>query len=127
MENREDTFDRFVNMEHPEDFLERLQPFIELMMHYQCAMLEVQTKLEVLDKELSLRSSRNPFESIKCRLKTPMSIVEKLRRKGLPLSVASIEENLNDIAGVRVVCSFPDDIYALAESLISSILKAISF
>ena len=117
MENREDTFDRFVNMEHPEDFLERLQPFTELMMHYQCAMLEVQTKLEVLDKELSLRSSRNPFESIKCRLKTPMSIVEKLQRKGLPLSVASIEENLNDIAGVRVVCSFPDDIYALAESL----------
>ncbi|MDO4732004.1 MAG: GTP pyrophosphokinase family protein [Bacillota bacterium] len=113
----ESSFDNLASIEHPEYLLEKMQPFLELMVYYHCAMLEIKTKLEVLDKGLALRSSRNPFESIKCRLKSPRSIVEKLRRKGYPLNIGSIEENLNDIAGVRVICSFPDDIYDLADSL----------
>jgi putative GTP pyrophosphokinase len=87
------------------------------MMQYECAMLEVRTKLEVLNSELSLQNSRNPFESIKARLKQPDSIFEKLERNGIELSVANIEHHLNDIAGIRVICSFPDDIYMLAKCL----------
>ena len=95
-----------------------IRKFRELMMYYECAMLEVKTKLDVLNKELALKKSRNPFESIKCRIKTPESIVEKLARRGIEFSVDNIEKELNDIAGIRVICSFPDDIYELINYLL---------
>ena len=97
---------------------EYLEPFMHLMMQYECAMLEVQTKLEVLNKELALVNSRNPFESIKARLKSPESIYGKMQRKGIPFSIENIEKNLTDIAGIRVICSFPEDIYKLVECLL---------
>lgn len=68
-----------------------------------------------MDAEFSLEYNRNPFESIKSRLKSPLSIYEKLRRKGYPVTVENIEKHLNDVAGIRVICSFPDDIYRLAD------------
>lgn len=95
-----------------------ISPFRTLMMQYECAMLEVKTKLEVLNKELALINSRNPFESIKCRIKSPTSIIEKLKRRDLDLTIENIENNLNDIAGIRVICSFPDDIYMLVDCLL---------
>lgn len=95
-----------------------VDPFNTLMMQYDCAMLEVKTKLEVLNKELALVNSRNPFESIKCRIKSPTSIIEKLKRRDLDLTIENIEEHLNDIAGIRVICSFPDDIYMLVDCLL---------
>ncbi len=88
-----------------------------LMMEFDCALSEVRTKLEVLNKELALRSGRNPFESIKSRIKTPVSIYEKLKKHDIEFSVAAIEENLSDVAGIRVICSFVDDIFMLAECL----------
>lgn len=90
----------------------------EMMAYYRCAMMEVSTKFHVLNEELSLQYDRNPIESIKTRLKSPESTLEKLKRKGLPISMASIEENINDIAGVRVICAFPSDIYMLAEAFL---------
>ena len=101
------------------EILEKTRPFSELMMRYRCAMLEVKTKLDVLNTQLSLENDRNPFESISCRLKTVPSIIEKVNRKGYELSAESIERNLNDVAGIRVICSFPDDIYILADELCS--------
>lgn len=94
------------------------QNFQRLMMQYECAMLELKTKLDVLNTELSHANRRNPFESIKCRIKSPVSIMEKLKRLGIPFSVENIERHLNDIAGVRVICSFPDDIYLLSDYLL---------
>ena len=93
------------------------QRFRELMMKYESAISEVRTKLEVLNRDMSLKYQRNPFESIKSRLKTPASIYEKLQRRNLPVTYDSIAENLTDIAGVRVICSFMDDIYMLADCL----------
>ncbi len=95
----------------------QVQEFQMMMMKYDCALSEVRTKLEVLNKELSLRYNRNPFESIKSRIKTPVSIYEKLRRKGIPFSLENIQNNLSDIAGCRAICSFVDDIYMLADCL----------
>jgi len=89
----------------------------EVMMMYNCAMLEVKTKLEVLNNEFQIRSKRNPIEFIKCRIKSQMSIMEKLRRKGLDYTLESILGNINDVAGIRVVCAFIDDIYAIAGML----------
>lgn len=94
------------------------KPYKELMAYYRCAMMEVSTKFNVLNEELSLQYDRNPIETIKTRLKSPESIVEKLNRKGLPITVESIEENLNDVAGVRVICSYTSDIYMLSDAFI---------
>ena len=96
---------------------EQTKPFSVLMMYYKCAMLEIKTKLDVLNTEMSLESERNPFESINCRLKSPLSIFEKLERRNLEITVKNIEENIFDVAGIRVVCSFPSDIYVIAEKL----------
>ena len=90
-------------------------PYQELMAYYRCAIMEVETKFNVLNEELSLIYDRNPIENIKTRLKTPESIIEKMSRKDCPLTVESIEENISDIAGVRVICAFPSDIYKLAD------------
>lgn len=98
--------------------LRKAEPFNNLMMQYHCAIMEIETKLKILNEEFSRQYKRNPFESIKSRLKTPESIYEKLIRKGHPISVENIEEHLADVAGVRVICSFPDDIYRLAKLLI---------
>ncbi len=95
--------------------LKEAKPFNKLMMEFRSAIAEVETKLKVLNEEFSQEYNRNPFESIKSRLKSPQSIFEKLERKGFPVTVDSIRENLADVAGVRVICSFPDDIYRLAE------------
>ena len=103
--------------DRPQIILDNAEAFLKLMSHYECAMMEVETKLKVLNSEFSLLYERNPIETIKSRLKKPGSILEKLKRKGFPVSVESIEENLFDIAGIRVICSFPEDIYATAELL----------
>ncbi|MBR2735913.1 MAG: GTP pyrophosphokinase family protein [Firmicutes bacterium] len=87
------------------------------LMHYSCAIREVKTKLDVLSDEFSSQRKRNPIEFITSRVKTPESIVNKLRRKGFPVSMESAVDNLYDIAGVRVICSFVDDIYAVRDML----------
>ena len=104
-------------IEDLEEFKDVIKEFQWLMMYYECAMLEVKTKLDVLNAELSIRDSRNPFETIKTRIKKPMSIIEKLRKDGLEVTLDNIQNNLNDVAGIRVICSFPDDIYRLADYL----------
>jgi putative GTP pyrophosphokinase len=92
--------------------------FITLMSYYKCAMMEVETKLNVLNEEFSLRFDRNPINTIHSRLKSPVSIEEKLASKNLPMTLQTIEKNLNDIAGIRVICSFLEDIYLLADCLL---------
>ena len=89
-----------------------------LMSYYKCAMMEIETKFKVLDEEYSLQHDRNPIISIKSRIKKVPSIMEKLERKGLPWTVDSIEKNLNDVAGIRVICGFPEDVYTLADALL---------
>ena len=105
-----------------DEFLNFMQqnkkPFDLLMSYYECAIMEIETKFRVLNHELSLEYDNNPIESIKTRVKSYDSILKKIRRKNIPLNLQAIEENLKDIAGVRVICSFPDDIYKLAESLL---------
>lgn len=105
-----------------ENSLAQMQQNVEklrwLMSCYQCALLEVETKFRVLNEQFSLQHERNPIESIKTRIKSPESIREKLLRRNLPLELNSIEAELYDIAGIRVICSFIDDIYMLADCLL---------
>lgn len=98
-------------------FYKDKEEFDHMMMMYGCAIKEVQTKLQVLNDELSIARKRNPIEFIKTRIKKPDSIAVKLKKRGLPVTIASIRENLNDVAGVRVICAFLDDIYRVADML----------
>lgn len=92
--------------------------YIQLMTYYRCAMMEIETKFRVLNEEYSLAYDRNPISTIKTRLKRPTSIREKLAKKGCPLTIKSVEENLNDVAGIRVVCPFIEDVYLISEALL---------
>lgn len=114
--------DENVNMDHVQNFNQWLKqyarPYRELMSFYSCAIMEVETKFRVLSEDMSLAFERNPIETIHTRLKSPESIMNKLVRRQFPLSVESIQENIHDIAGVRVVCSFQSDIYMLADAFL---------
>ena len=105
-----------------DEFMNRMQenflPIERLMSYYRCAIMEAETKFRVLNEQFSLQYDRNPIETIKTRVKSFDGILKKVKRKQIPFSLESIEENINDIAGVRVVCSFPEDIYLLAECLL---------
>ena len=101
------------------DFMrENRLPLDTLMAHYHCAIMEMETKFNVLNRQFSLQYDRNPIESIKVRVKSMESIIKKTRRKDIPLNLKSIEKNIRDIAGIRVICSFQDDIYVLADCLL---------
>lgn len=102
--------------EDPGEAKKVLQEYDVLMMRYDSAIREVRTKLQILNDELSL-SQQSPISSINARRKKTYSILEKLQRQGDPISLKSIEENLNDVAGIRVICSFLDDIYNVADML----------
>ena len=100
-------------------FMETIVDYKELMMMYTCAMKEIQTKFEILNTEFSVRYRRNPIASITTRLKTTASITEKLARYNCSLSVENIEKYIHDVGGVRVICSYIDDIYLIADALLA--------
>lgn len=101
----------------PSEIIDFMASFNELMMRYNSAIREIKTKLEILNDELSMQNAESPICSIQTRTKKPMSIAQKLKRMGKEVTLCSIIENLNDVAGVRVICSFVDDIYRIAEML----------
>jgi len=93
--------------------------YSKIMAYYRCAMMEIETKFNVLNEEFSLQLDRNPINGIKTRIKNPLSLKEKLERKNLKITLENIEEHINDVAGVRVICSFPEDVYTLADALLN--------
>ncbi|MBX4265812.1 GTP pyrophosphokinase [Clostridium estertheticum] len=101
----------------PRDMEGKIEEIEELIMIYSCAIKEVSTKLEILDYEFKIKGKRNPIEYMKSRVKSPKSIMDKLTRKNLKPSIKVARENFNDIAGIRVVCSFVSDIYKVADML----------
>ena len=106
-----------------DDYLAQLHadydPVYSLLMDYQCAAMEVETKFNILNNRLSLQEEHNPIESIKSRVKSIDSIIRKLEKLGVPITLESVEENLFDVAGVRVICSFVDDIYKIEECFLA--------
>ena len=96
----------------------------EVMLQYRCALKALESRLEILNEEFSLQHDRNPIESMKSRLKSPSSIMNKMQKRGLPLDFPTMQANIMDVAGVRVICSFEEDVFFLAKCLkISLTLK----
>lgn len=89
----------------------------KLLLISNCGIKEIKTKLEILNDEFQMMKQRNPIEHMQYRVKSPESIARKLKKKGLPVTAAAAATELNDIAGIRVVCSFVDDIYHVAQML----------
>lgn len=102
----------------PEELIENFSEFMLQQQLYRAAIKEMRTKLEILDEAFQVRYDHNPIHHIEYRLKSPKSILEKLHRKALPVSTDSIWENLTDVAGVRVICNYIDDVYRVAELLL---------
>lgn len=94
------------------------KPYTKLLTYYECAIAEIETKLNILNKEYSINSEQNPIDSIKSRVKSIESIVEKAYRKNIAFSIEEIEKNIRDIAGVRVICNFPEDVYKIRNGLL---------
>ena len=109
----------FENEENLHKLHQITENFQKMMAYYRCAIMEVETKFNVLNEQFSLQHDRTPINGIKSRLKKPDSIMKKLMSRGFPVTFSSIEENLRDIAGIRVICSFTDDVYSLANALLS--------
>lgn len=112
-------FHTFISSDAFEILKKEALPFREMMAYYKCAMMEIETKFKVLNEQFSIQYDRNPIDTIETRVKSPESIIGKLKRKNLPVTIKSMEENLFDIAGVRVICSFLEDIYMISECLLS--------
>lgn len=108
----------FSNNRAVEIVQQKAHEYAEMMAYYRCAIMEVETKFNVLNEEFSLQYDRNPIEMVKTRLKSPRSIRSKLERYGFDMSVDSIRKNINDIAGIRVICSFVNDVYILADAFL---------
>lgn len=97
---------------------ESSRTFAKLMSYYRCAMLEMETRFNVLNEEYLLEYGRSPINTVKSRLKTLPSLQEKVKRRNLTFSLEEIEAEIHDIAGVRVICAFPEDVYTVADALL---------
>lgn len=94
---------------------ENTRDYLVMRNLYESAVKQLALKFEVLNSEFNIQYSRNPIHHIESRVKSAQSIVAKLARKGMPFTIASAKQNINDIAGVRVVCSYIDDVYRVSE------------
>ena len=113
------TQEKWLETADAQTFVNNTAKFNDLMMMYRCTVREVRTKLEVLNDEFSVEYKRNPISFIKTRIKKPESILRKLNKLGYDFTAENIQEHLNDVAVIRVVCAFIDDIYTIAELLSS--------
>lgn len=102
-----------------EEIMPAIRELVPLIPIYRGAMSEVSTKFNVLDYEFSMLHERNPIHHIECRIKSFSSIVEKAERRGYAPTLESLRENIRDIAGLRVVCSYLSDIYRLTDMLLA--------
>lgn len=101
-----------------EEIRHQLDGYLQMQHVYSAAIQEVKTKLQILDEEFQSRYDHNPIHHMESRLKSPRSVVEKLRRRNEEVSSDSARRNLTDIAGIRVVCCYIEDVYRIAELLL---------
>lgn len=103
---------------NPDNFYKMAFEFQQIMMVYESAIKQIETKLDILNKENKVSGRRNPIETVKSRVKSPQSIAGKLEKRHLPVTFDSMVENLHDIAGVRVICPYISDIYSVRDMLL---------
>lgn len=110
--------DPFSSISIDEEITGTLEGFLSLQQIYDAGIKEIRTKLEILDDEFRVKHDHNPIHHMEYRLKSVKSILGKLEKRGLEISLESIVINLTDIAGVRVICNYVSDVYKIADLLI---------
>lgn len=116
--NTDQTIKDFLEtMNDPDIAVSEIHEYLEMQHHYTAAIKEVRTKLEILNDGFALTHDHNPIHNIESRIKSTRSMINKLKSRGLEVSIASARANLHDIAGIRVVCCYIDDVYAVGEML----------
>ena len=100
------------------DYFQQAMKFQQIIMIYESAIKQIETKLDILNKECKVGHKRNPIETVKSRIKSPDSIAKKLAKKNLPATFDAMTEHLTDIAGVRVICPYISDIYNIRDILL---------
>ena len=103
---------------NPNEILHTAMEFQQLLMFYQSGIKQITTKFEIIEDEFESTHSRNPISTITSRVKDPMSIAEKLQRKGLRVTMDNMVNKLYDIAGIRVTCPFISDVYRVMQMLL---------
>nr|MCR5605302.1 GTP pyrophosphokinase family protein [Treponema sp.] len=98
-------------LSNPSLIVDTALQFQHLLMMYESGIKQITTKLDILSDEFESKHQRNPIEAIHSRIKDPLSIAEKMNRKGIPVTLDNIATNLTDIAGIRVICPFISDVY----------------
>lgn len=101
------------------DYLDTEKQFRKALFFYEAGLQQIMAKLEILNREFQYGNDRNPIENVKGRVKSEQSIVEKMKKKGLPMTISAMMNNIYDIAGVRVICPFISDVYQVARMLLS--------
>ena len=96
---------------------ENVSELMKMQQIYEAGIKEIRTKLEILDAEFKVKHDHNPIHHIESRLKSPESILKKAINKDIPVTERSLEENIHDIAGIRVICNYVDDVYKVAQLL----------
>ena len=109
--------DNRATLSNPDAIYKSMLEFQQLLMLYDAGIKQITTKIDILKEEFNTKNLRNPIETIHSRIKDPLSIIEKLNRKGLNISYKNIVSNLTDVAGVRVVCPFISDVYHVAKMI----------
>lgn len=99
------------------DYLDIEKQYKQLMFMHEAAIEQVMAKLNILKGEFQFSNDRNPISSVSSRIKSKESIIYKMRKKGLPFTISALMENVHDIAGVRVICPFIEDVYYVARML----------
>lgn len=103
--------------EHGDNYTEDLSTWDEVILTYTAALKQMETKMDILNSEFQRVHNYNPIEHVKARIKTPESIVKKLKKNGYESSIENMVEHVNDIAGIRIICSFTSDIFRVVEMI----------
>lgn len=107
----------FTKIEEQKDFIKMAEDFQYFFKEYEMGLLELTSDIDIIDLEWQARYGYSPFEHVKTRIKAPLSLRDKLNRKGIEMSLEAIRENIFDIIGVRIVTTFEEDVYKICELL----------
>lgn len=104
-------------IEDQSELIKLVEDFSYLFKEYEMGLLELKSDIEIIDLEWQAKYGYSPFEHVKTRIKSPLSLKDKLKRKGIDYSLESIQQNIFDIIGVRIVTTFEDDVYKIYDIL----------
>ncbi len=107
-----------INLPQSRDYLDLDRQYQQLMFIYEAAVRQLEARLDILTQEFQFSNDRNPIENVKSRIKSKQSLMQKLEKRGLPITFSAITDNILDIGGIRIICTFISDVYQVAKMIL---------